>query len=125
MTNDDGWKPVSGQKTETWNQSVEKEIMGTYVDKQVGIGKYAKNIYVLELADGKRKGVWGSAQIDRALSNVSYGQEVRIIFTGKTVNPKTGGTTNNFEFFVRDPKIKPATEQPAKTEEGSSEDIPF
>jgi len=124
MTNDEGWKPVSGQKTDTWNPNVEKEIMGTYVDKQVGVGKYTKNIYVLELANGTRKGIWGSAQVDRALGNVRFGQEVRIIFTGKTLNPKTGLPTNNFEFFVRDPKVKPATEQPAETEEGK-DDMPF
>lgn len=119
MTDNNDWKKVSGAKTDSWNPDVEKEIMGVYVEKKTGVGKYMKNLYILELADGTRKGVWGSAQVDRALSPLEIGMEVRIIFMGKVVNPTTGQPVKNFEFFIRKPKAKTAqAEQPVQGEDG-------
>lgn len=119
MTDNNDWKKISGAKTDSWNPDVEKEIMGIYVEKKTGVGKYMKNLYILELADGTRKGVWGSAQVDRALNPLEIGMEVRIIFMGKVVNPTTGQPVKNFEFFIRKPKAK--TEQPAQGKDG----LPF
>lgn len=121
---DNGWTKV-GDRADTWNPEVEKEIMGVYVEKRVGIGPNNSNMYILELANGARKGVWGSAMIDNRMANIGIGSEVRIVFTGRETNPKTNRTFKSFDFFVRNPKTAPAQQPAPAKEDVNPDDIPF
>ena len=124
--NNDGWQKVggnTGEKTEAWNPEVEKQIFGIYVEKRMGVGPNNSNMYYVELPDGTKKGIWGSYTIDSRFENIQTGYEVKIVYLGKKVNPKTHRSFKDFEFFVRKPKAK--TQPAPVTEEVNPDDIPF
>lgn len=84
---------------QTWNFEENKEFEGIYVGKEEKIGKHESNKYIFE-QDGETIDVWGSTVIDRKMAAIEFGQEVKIIYTGKQGNTKT------FKVFHKLPKKK-------------------
>jgi hypothetical protein len=127
----DGWEKMGNDKKNSnipaWNPAVEKEIFGIYVEKAVGVGPNNSNMYYLQLADGSKKGVWGSYVVDDRFQNIQPGYEVKIVSLGKRENPKTHRAFWDLEFFVRKPRPVQAaqTAAPAVEEEVNPDDIPF
>lgn len=121
---DDWTKMGPGDRVESWDYEKEKEIVGTLVEKRENVGPNMAKMYILRLADGTKKGVWGSANIDMNMVNVPVGNDVKLIYVGVVQNPKTKRNFKKFEFFTR----KHKEEQPAQnntTEEVNVDDIPF
>jgi len=66
----------------TWDFDQNKVIEGKYVGKREGIGKWKKAVYQI-LADDGTYEVWGSTVLDRKMSEVEIGEEVRIEHLGE------------------------------------------
>lgn len=76
-------------------------IEGKYVGKRQGIGKYKKNVYQIETANGVYD-VWGSTVLDRKMGEVEIGQLVRIKYMG-TAKGK-GGEYHDWSVMYADPE---------------------
>lgn len=120
------WRKLNteGAKTENWKPEKEgDELAGVYVDKRENVGPNGSNVYVIQKEDGVLFSLWGSAVIDSNLPKVPFGSEVKLVYLGKTTNPKTNRTFNNFNVFVANTGAdKTATEA---AEDINPEDIPF
>lgn len=114
---------TDGTKSENWKPEKEgDELAGTYVDKRENVGPNASNVYTIQREDGVLFSLWGSAVLDSNLPKVEFGKEVKIVYLGKTTNPKTNRTFHNYDVFVAsDGKVK----EPTTAEDIASEDIPF
>ena len=121
---DDWTKMGSGERVEEWDFKKEPEIVGNLIEKRENVGPNMAKMYVVRLADGSKKGIWGSSNIDLNMKNVEVGYDVKLVYVGFVQNPKTKRSFHKFEFFTR----KPKNTQPAQnntTEEVNVDDIPF
>lgn len=92
------WQEIQVKNDETWDRT--GEIIGRYVQQQVGVGPNGSMIYTLEKEDGQKVGVWGSAVLDGKFSEIKIGSEVRIVPKGKAKSKK-GVSYNDFAVFVK------------------------
>ena len=82
------------EKTETWNKglNVGDKIEGVYLMKDEFEGNYGDTIkYIIQIADGTKYGVYGSASLNRQFNRVPVGSYVWIEYTGETIS--TNGRT--------------------------------
>lgn len=119
MSNNDGWTRVSGRSDETWDKNKDKEVSGVLIEIRSNIGPNGSKMYSLQKPDGKVISVWGSSMLDNRMASIPLGNEVRIVYLGKEMNPKTHRSYHNFDIMTRKPTVSaaPATETPAKKEE--------
>ena len=114
ISNSPFWKP----------ENVDDEVQGTYVDMRMHVGQYDQTVYTIQLADGSFNTVSGNAGINRAMSKVPLGAEVKIVYLGRETNPKTKREFKKFDVFSKQIKT-PTTEASEETNDVSPEDIPF
>ncbi len=57
-------------------------VQGIYVARKDGIGANDSSIYTIELADGRRVGVWSTTVLKGKMELVPMGSEVRITLNG-------------------------------------------
>lgn len=98
-----GWKIVAASNTPAhdWEKDG-KEVTGVLLGKRSGVGPNKSMLYELELPDGSKKAVWGSAGLDGAFLAIAEGQEVKITYKGMKENPKTKRQFKNFEVAVNE-----------------------
>lgn len=98
------FKPVEGMTTDgTWPEKGQKlavgaSIEGRLIEVKSDIGKHESKIYVIETADGKKIGVWGSTVLDTKLGSVAIGKMVAVEFLGE--RPTKDGSGTYKDFFV-------------------------
>lgn len=100
----DIWEKLNnnGQdEVDSWLPQPKDEVIGTYLSKKENVGKYHKNIYILEKEDGSKMGVWGTTQIDRELAKVKVGDVVKLVYLGKVNNPKTGNNFHSYDVYIK------------------------
>jgi len=102
------WKRV--EMSPAWDYETQKEIEGVLIERKEKVGPNNSNMYMLELADQSIMGVWGTSVLDVRLGNLKVGEEVRIVYLGKTKSEKTGRSYHNFDVFHR-PVEPPEMEQ--------------
>lgn len=125
MSDDKKWVEVGGNpQYEMWDENKDKTIMGKFVEVRRNVGKNGSNIYVLETANGEKRGVWGSTVLDARFENIQTGMEVMIEFLGKTPGKDARGSYKNYKVFMRAPE---ASQEAPAVEAGSkkSDDLPF
>ena len=91
------WEKV--EVAPTWNFKEENELIGTFMSAETEVGPNKSNLYNLKGEDGEMISVWGNTILDSRFKNISEGDRIRIVFTGKETSPKTGREYNNFEIF--------------------------
>jgi len=95
-----GFTETGSQTTSgTWDFEKEPVLEGIFIEKQENVGHNNSNIYVFEVKDHKRYGVWGSSVLDTRLKNLVAGEEVTIVFVGRAKSEKTGRTYKNYRVF--------------------------
>lgn len=57
-------------------------VQGLYVDKKMNIGANKSNLYEIEIADGRKVSIWGSALLDGKFDLIPMGSEVRVTYLG-------------------------------------------
>lgn len=121
----DGWTRVSGRSDETWDKTKDKEVSGTLIDIRENVGPNGSKIYTLQQADGKTIGVWGSAMLDGRMASIPLGNEVKIVYLGLELNPKTHRKFHNFDVMTRKPAASAEATSEEVSEEVNPDDIPF
>ena len=91
------WEKV--ETVPTWDFHEEEEFIGTFVSAESEVGPNKSNLYTFRKEDGELMGVWGNTILDSRFKNLSVGEDVKIVYKGKTTSPKTGRDYNNFEVF--------------------------
>lgn len=99
MAKKDGWAKV--EMSPTWDYQNNKEIIGFFKGVETNVGPNNSNMYNLETPDGI-VGVWGTTLLDARLKNLKIGEEVKIVYLGKTTSPKSGREYHNFEVYHRE-----------------------
>ncbi len=123
--NNDGWREVGGgPQYEMWDEDANKTIMGKYVDVRRNVGKNNANIYVLEMENGEKQGVWGSTVLDGKFENIELNSVIRIDYLGKTKGKDARGEYKNYRVLVKDPNA-PATPATGDSQPKSEDDLPF
>lgn len=121
------WNKMTGdenqKKNDSWKfENVGDEVTGRYIDRRdnVKVGENSKTIYTLKKDDGVEVAVWGNTIINKAMANVTIGNEVRIVFLGKEPTKTPGQKYNNFDVFSRE-----VEEGSDKNTDVNPDDIPF
>lgn len=94
------WKQVSGSNNPTWNFEENKEIEGQLKRVQENIGPNNSKMYTI-IVNGDAFGVWGATGLDRDMENVNLGDDVKIIYAGLKLNPKSNRKFKNFEVYSK------------------------
>jgi hypothetical protein len=114
MTQNDGWEKL--EMSPTWDYKNQKELIGTFVGAETGIGPNNSNMYKFKTEKGI-VGVWGTTLLDTRLKNLEPGEEVKLVYLGKKPSPKRKGSYyHDFEVYHR---------KPVKQEETDDGDVPF
>ncbi len=118
------WKQVNnkGGNSEAWKPEKEgEEVSGIYVDRRENVGPYNSTIHTLQKEDGTQAAIFGSAVLNDNFSKISFGDSVKVVYTGKTKNKAGTFSFKNFDIFV-----KPAGETTdQKSDDVEPEEIPF
>lgn len=97
----DDWKEATGSSnTVTWDYREPgsiREIVGTYKGAKTGLGANQSTLYVIELLDGEKIGVWSTSVLDNKMSDVNIGDLVKITYLGKALNDKTKREYHDFK----------------------------
>ena len=132
MNNNDGWTEVgSGPKYEMWDENADKTFTGKYLEVRNNVGKNKSNIYVLEIENGEKRGVWGSTVLDGKFENIELNSLVRINYLGKLAGKDARGSYKNYQVLSKSPNaVAPVatamgTPAPATVETQKEEDLPF
>ena len=112
-TNND-WKKI--EPGDAWDFDEKPEMIGIYLGAKNGVGPNKANLYEFKSGD-ESVSVWGTSILDARLKNLEKGEEVKIVFLGKEISPKTGREYRNFDVFHRMPQ--------EQGKEISEEDIPI
>lgn len=107
-----------------WDWEKNKELMGTYLGCEEDIGPNNSKLYSFEVK-GDIVNVWGSAVLDRKMSKVKSGEEVRIVFKGVEKSVKTGRSAKMFAVFHKEVEGKLSVEADEMKENINPEDVPF
>lgn len=85
---------------DTWNPEEEKELIGTFMGKQEGVGVNDSTIYEIKKDDGTVMSAWGSTVLDTRLKNLEGGERVKIVYNGlKDSSTKGRQPYKNFEVY--------------------------
>lgn len=115
----------NGERHPNWKpEKVNDEATGVLVDVRENVGPNHSKLYTLQKEDGSFFTVWGSAGLDRNLSSVPLGNEVRIVYLGKAKNPNSGREFHNFEIYSRKPQ-EGISQVENEEESVATDDIPF
>lgn len=110
----DGWEKDSGESYDAWEWDTDdhKILTGLLVEKRENVGPNNSKMYIIERAgtNGQRVAVWGNTLIDKRMSNKNIGQELGIVYKGKTKNPETGRQYHDYDFYFK---------------KGGASDLPF
>lgn len=79
---------------------IDQEVTGSLVSTFES-PNYGTKTYVLETGEEKRKGVNGCTVLDRKMSNVEIGQQVKIVYLGKKLNEKTGRDYHDYAVYTK------------------------
>ena len=94
----------TSQAYDAWNTKDNKDfakgayLVGVLMEKRTGVGANNSNLYVIEKKGGEKVSLWGSALIDSRLQNKEIGQEMAIVYNGKTKSDKTGREYHDYSF---------------------------
>jgi len=127
----DGWKKMNseGGDAPAWKpENTGDEVQGVYIDVKDVTTKFGPSkVYTLQKEDGSFVAVFGKAPIDREMTKLSLGDEVKIVFLGMQMSEKTGRSFKNFDVFARKAEAKSATPKPETPTEDDvdPDEIPF
>ena len=107
------WKKI--EKSESHNFEISKEVSGIYLAKEENVGANNSTLYKIEVGDDVVS-VWGSTVLDNKMAQATPGDEVRIVYLGKTKNQRTNREYKNFEVYSR---------KPEKVEQIDTSNLPF
>lgn len=82
----------------TWDFEADGELVGKYLGKRTGIGKYKKTVYSLELENGDKVEMWGSTVLDNKLAGTAEGAMVKIQYLGKASGKN--GSYHDYAVFI-------------------------
>jgi len=91
-------------------------IQGKFHGTVGKVGENESNVHIIE-HDGERKGIWGSAVLDKRMSSVNLYADVMIVFQSLEQSEKSGREYKDFKVYA-----KKGTGTPRKARE---DDIPF
>jgi hypothetical protein len=80
-------------------------VQGIYVDKKTNIGANKSNLYEIELADGRKVSIWGSALLDGKFDLVPVGSEVRITYLGMEKAKQSARSYRTFRVEFAKPTV--------------------
>jgi len=101
------WTKVSGSNNPTWNFDENSTIEGQLIRVKENIGPNASKMYVINV-NGKEFDVWGATALDRDMEAVNLKDDVKIVYEGLKLNPKTNRKFKNFQVYSA-PHTGPAT----------------
>lgn len=78
-------------------------VQGIYVDKKMNIGANKSNMYEVEISDGRKVSVWGSALLDGKFDLVPVGSEVRLTYLGMKKAKTTAREYRDFKLEFAKP----------------------
>ena len=91
-------------------------IQGKYCGTVANVGENESNVHIIE-HEGERKGVWGSAVLDKRMSSVNLGADIMVVFHSFETAEKSGREYRDFKVYA-----KKGTGTPRRAVE---DDIPF
>lgn len=97
----DEWVAVGGTSREgstTHDFNTNPELIGEFVAKREGIGKFNQVAYDFTDTNGKPVTAWGSAMLNRQMTSIEPGMTVKIVFLGKKRSPN-GTSYKHFEVY--------------------------
>lgn len=101
MNNNDQWVEVG--RVPTWDFKESKELTGTYIAKEEGVGLKDTNLFKIQKEDGSVVGVWGNTMINDTFQKIQIGDEVRIVYLGMEES-KNGRSYHSFKIYHRPQK---------------------
>lgn len=124
MSNDNSeWQEVGGGNlSDMWEEEAGKSIQGKLTNVKTNIGRHHKNVYELNIGNGKIVGVWGGTVLDSRLEGIALGTEVKIQFNGLT--PGKGGAIGAYKDYSVFKRTPTSAASGVGAEESKS-DIPF
>lgn len=121
MNNNDQWVEIG--RVPTWNFKEDKELKGTYIAIEEGVGLKETNLFKIQKEDGSVIGVWGNTMINDTFQKIRIGDAVKIVYLGMEES-KNGRSYHSFRIYHR--PQKPEKESSPSSQDGNSEDqIPF
>lgn len=106
----------------TWDFKEEKELMGTYVSKEEGVGQNNSNLYNIKKADGSVIGVWGNTMLDDKFKKIQVGESIKIVYLGMEKS-KAGKQYHNYKVFHRATKVNQTPN--GEVQENATDPMPF
>ena len=112
MNQQDEWQEAKGNSVETdviadWSKAPEgHELIGYFIDKATGLGENGSTLFVIETAEGKKVGVWGSTVLDERMNQVPVNAKTKITYLGKKNSQKGGRSYHTFEVKFNPNDIK-------------------
>ena len=82
----------------TWDYRTEPNFEGVFQGVETGVGPNKSNLYTFKKPDGRLMSVWGSTVLDKRLSTLTEGEEVRIEYLGDE-RTERGTTYHNFAVY--------------------------
>lgn len=93
---------VSSEGSELWNYLEDKELVGIYKSKKENVGPNKSNMYFVEDKKGNLKSFWGTTLLDDRFSTIATGEEVKLVYLGKSTSEKSGRSYHNFDIYHRE-----------------------
>jgi hypothetical protein len=97
----DDWTKVEMEGGETWDFETTKELMGVLTEKEEKVGPNESMMYKVQKTDGATIGVWGNTVLDARMKKINIGDEIKLVYLGKALSPKTGREYHNFDVYHR------------------------
>jgi len=91
-------------------------IQGKFCGTVARVGENESSVHIIE-HEGERKGIWGSAVLDKRMSSVNLNADVMIVFQSLETSERSGREYKDFKVYA-----KKGTGTARKTRE---DDIPF
>jgi len=94
----DKWEKV--ETSPTWDFTIERELIGTYVSAETNVGPNKSNLYTFKREDGELISVWGNTILDSRFKNLEEGDKVKIVYEGQKPSQKRPGKFfHSFEVY--------------------------
>lgn len=75
-------------------------IQGKFHGTVGKVGENESNVHIIE-HEGERKGIWGSAVLDKRMSSVNLGADVMIVFQSLEQSEKSGREYKDFKVYAK------------------------
>ena len=137
------WTKIEPYDDAVWNSKGNLEegdsLEGAYIGAQANVGPNESNMYSIRKDDGEIVKFWGSVLLDTRMPRLQIGSDVKIVYTGSAINPKSKRTYQTYEVFgvenlpskkdkplkkIKDEDI-PVAEEGTDEDEINVKDIPF